>query len=82
MSNACVCLYCDTPDEHFWIDRHPDMPGLTVAAGDSGHAFKFAPVLGHLIADAAEGYPSPVGDRFAWRSFTAGAVGQEASRAR
>jgi glycine/D-amino acid oxidase-like deaminating enzyme len=76
------CLYCDTLDEHFWIDRYPGAPGLTVAAGDSGHAFKFAPVLGQLIADVAEGYPSPVGNRFAWRSFTAGAVGQEASRAR
>jgi glycine/D-amino acid oxidase-like deaminating enzyme len=76
------CLYCDTPDEHFWIDRHPEAPGLTVAAGDSGHAFKFAPILGSLIADAAEGLPSRVGDRFAWRSFAAGATGQEASRAR
>lgn len=76
------CLYCDTPDEHFWIDRHPEAPGLTVAAGDSGHAFKFAPVLGRLIADAAEGLPSTVGDRFAWRTFAAGVAGQEASRAR
>ncbi len=76
------CLYCDTPDEHFWIDRHPEAPGLTVAAGDSGHAFKFAPILGSLIADAAEGLPSRVGDRFAWRSFAADVAGQEASRAR
>ena len=44
------CLYCDTPDEHFWIGRHPEAPGLTVASGDSGHGFKFAPVLGRLIA--------------------------------
>ncbi len=76
------CLYCDTPDEHFWITRHPDVAGLTVAAGDSGHAFKFAPVLGGIIADAVEGKPSHAGNRFAWREFVAGAVGQEASRAR
>lgn len=75
------CLYCDTPDEHFWIDRHPQTPGLTVAAGDSGHAFKFAPILGRLIADAAEGKPSLAGSRFAWRE-AAGTEGQEASRAR
>ena len=76
------CLYCDTPDEHFWIDRHPDAAGLTIASGDSGHAFKFAPILGRLIADAAEGLPSIAGDRFGWRSFTSGISGQEASRAR
>lgn len=76
------CLYCDTPDEHFWITRHPEVVGLTVAAGDSGHAFKFAPVLGGLIADAVEGNPSRASDRFAWRQFVAGTAGQEASRAR
>lgn len=75
------CHYCDTPDEHFWIDRHPEAPGLTVAAGDSGHAFKFAPILGRLIADAAEGKPSAAGSRFAWRE-AADVAGQEASRAR
>ena len=76
------CLYCDTPDEHFWIGRHPRHPALTVAAGDSGHAFKFAPILGRLIADAAEGLPNETGARFAWRTFSPGATGQEASRAR
>ena len=81
VSTRC-CLYCDTPDEHFWIARHPEASGLTVAAGDSGHAFKFAPILGRLIADAAEGLPSRAGDRFAWRTFATGATGQEASRAR
>lgn len=75
------CLYCDTPDEHFWIDRHQEAAQLTVAAGDSGHAFKFAPVLGRLIADAVEGLPSQVRNRFAWRD-AAGVAGQEASRAR
>jgi glycine/D-amino acid oxidase-like deaminating enzyme len=73
------CLYCDTPDEHFWIGRHPEHPALTVAAGDSGHAFKFAPLLGRLIADEVAGYGR---DRFAWRTFVPGATGQEASRAR
>jgi glycine/D-amino acid oxidase-like deaminating enzyme len=76
------CLYCDTPDEHFWIGRHPETPVLTVAAGDSGHAFKFAPVLGRLIADAVEGRCAGVGERFSWRTVATGARGQEASRAR
>jgi glycine/D-amino acid oxidase-like deaminating enzyme len=75
------CLYCDTPDEDFWIARHPEAPGLTVAAGDSGHAFKFAPILGAMIADVAEGRDNPDAARFAWRTFDA-ATGNEASRFR
>ncbi|PYJ27167.1 MAG: hypothetical protein DME89_10185, partial [Verrucomicrobia bacterium] len=50
-----VCMYCDTHDGHFWIARDPEREGLVVAAGDSGHGFKFAPVLGEIIADAVEG---------------------------
>jgi glycine/D-amino acid oxidase-like deaminating enzyme len=63
-----LCFYCDSWDGDFWIDRDPDRSGLVVAAGDSGHAFKFAPVLGTLIADVAEGKPNPYASRFAWRS--------------
>src|SRR4030095_3713717 len=50
-----VCMYCDTHDGHFWIAHDPEREGLVVAAGDSGHGFKFAPVLGEIIADAVEG---------------------------
>ncbi len=74
------CLYCDTLDEHFWIARHPERDGLTVAAGGSGHAFKFGPVLGDLIADAAEGKPNPWLARFAWRRLGGATRGEEASR--
>jgi len=63
-----LCLYCDTPDGDFLIDRDPARPGLLVAAGGSGHAFKFAPVLGPLVADVLEGRPNPHAARFAWRS--------------
>lgn len=73
------CLYCDTRDEHFWIDSHPQLTGLTVAAGGSGHAFKFGPVLGELIADAVAGRTSP---RFRWRTFAHDTTGEEASRYR
>ena len=51
---ARLCLYTDTPDGHFVIDEHPRLPGLWIASGGSGHAFKFAPVLGELVADALE----------------------------
>ena len=62
-----LCLYCDTFDGDFWIDHDPERPGLVVAAGDSGHAFKFAPILGGLIADVVEGRENQWANRFAWR---------------
>jgi glycine/D-amino acid oxidase-like deaminating enzyme len=64
------CLYVDTPDGDFWIDRHPERAGLTVASGDSGHGFKFAPILGGLIADAVEGKPNRWLSRFRWRDVS------------
>ena len=60
-----VCLYCDTASSDFLIDREPSIAGLTVAAGCSGHAFKFTPVLGAIIADALEGTSL---ERFSWRA--------------
>lgn len=57
--NTRLCLYCDTFDGRFWIDHDAHHPGLIIAAGDSGHAFKFAPVLGHLIADVVEEKANP-----------------------
>jgi glycine/D-amino acid oxidase-like deaminating enzyme len=74
------CLYCDTLDEHFWIDRHPKLAGLTVAAGGSGHGFKFAPILGPLIADAVEGEPNPWLPKFRWRTLSQETSGEEAAR--
>lgn len=62
-----LCLYCDSFDHAFFIDHDPERPGLMVAAGGSGHGFKFAPVLGEIIADVAEGKPQPSAQRFAWR---------------
>lgn len=74
------CLYADTLDEHLWIDRHPDLEGLSVATGGSGHGFKFAPILGDLIADAVEGRENDWLDRFRWRELSAGTRGEEAAR--
>jgi sarcosine oxidase / L-pipecolate oxidase len=74
------CLYVDTPDGDFWIDRHPQRAGLTVASGDSGHGFKFAPILGGLIADAVEGKPNRWLSRFRWRDVSWHDVRKEAAR--
>ncbi len=74
-----LCVYGDTWDEHFWIAPDPARPGLVIAAGGSGHGFKFAPVLGRLIADAVEGRVHP---KFRWRPEVGPGRGEEAARAR
>ncbi len=52
--NAQVCLYANSPDGHFIIDRHPD-PSMhdrvTIACGFSGHGFKFVSVVGKALAE-------------------------------
>jgi glycine/D-amino acid oxidase-like deaminating enzyme len=72
-----VCFYCDTKDGDFWIAPDPDRAGLTIATGDSGHGFKFAPVLGGIIADAVEGKVNP---KFRWRPEVKPGVAKEAAR--
>jgi glycine/D-amino acid oxidase-like deaminating enzyme len=62
-----VCMYCETHDGNFWIARDPGREGLVIAAGDCGHGFKFAPVLGEIIADAVEEKPNPLLEKFRWR---------------
>ncbi|WP_251032731.1 N-methyl-L-tryptophan oxidase [Bacillus sp. ISL-7] len=46
-----TCLYTLTPDEHFIIDRHPSLSNVIIAAGFSGHGFKFASIVGKIICD-------------------------------
>ncbi|MBS1856792.1 MAG: N-methyl-L-tryptophan oxidase [Acidobacteria bacterium] len=48
-----TCLFTNSPDEHFILDLHPDSPRVAIAAGFSGHGFKFAPVVGEILADLA-----------------------------
>lgn len=54
---ARTCLYTNTPDLHFVIGPHPAAPQCLVACGFSGHGFKFASVVGEILADlATEGW--------------------------
>jgi sarcosine oxidase len=46
-----TCLFELSPDEHFLIDRHPETELALVAAGFSGHGFKFCSVVGEILAD-------------------------------
>jgi sarcosine oxidase len=50
---AKTCLYTMTPDGDFIIDRLPGAPSIVVACPCSGHGFKFAPVIGEILADLA-----------------------------
>jgi sarcosine oxidase len=52
--NLETCLFTNTPDEHFIVDRHPDYPQVYVASPCSGHGFKFASVIGEIMADLVE----------------------------
>jgi sarcosine oxidase len=51
---ASTCVYTLTPDRHFVIDLAPGSDRVAVAAGFSGHGFKFAPAVGEVLADLAE----------------------------
>jgi glycine/D-amino acid oxidase-like deaminating enzyme len=77
-----VCMYCDTHDGHFWIARDPQRKGLVIAAGDCGHGFKFAPVLGEIIADAVEEKSNPTLQKFRWRPDVRAGSGTDVARLR
>lgn len=51
--DVAPCMYTNTPDEHFVIALHPRHPQVAIAAGFSGHGFKFACVVGEILADLA-----------------------------
>jgi len=48
-----TCLFTNSPDEHFIVDRLPEAPQVWVAAGFSGHGYKFCSVMGEILADLA-----------------------------
>lgn len=50
---AGACLYTNTPDGHFVVGNHPDHARVVVASPCSGHGFKFASVMGEVLADLA-----------------------------
>jgi sarcosine oxidase len=52
-----TCLYTTTPDEDFVIDR---IGPLVIASPCSGHGFKFAPLIGEVLADLATGEPPAI----------------------
>jgi len=51
--SMATCMFTNTPDEHFILDVHPDAAQVSIAAGFSGHGFKFCSVVGEIMADLA-----------------------------
>jgi len=63
-----VCMYANTPDGHFVIDRHPSHPEVLVLSACSGHGFKFSSAIGEIAARMLmEGEALPGLDLFRWR---------------
>jgi sarcosine oxidase len=50
LKSATVCIYTNTPDEHFILDYHPIHREVVIASPCSGHGFKFSPVIGEIAA--------------------------------
>lgn len=53
MRESRVCLYTNTRDHNFLLDVHPGSPNVIIASPCSGHGFKFASVIGEVLADLA-----------------------------
>jgi sarcosine oxidase len=57
--DSAVCLYTNSRDGHFLIDRHPRHPEVLLASPCSGHGFKFVSLLGELLAAMTLGQSVP-----------------------
>jgi monomeric sarcosine oxidase len=68
--DRAVCLYTLSPDRDFIVDRHPEHANVVLAAGFSGHGFKFAPVIGELLGTLALDSAVPPIPRFAVGRFS------------
>ena len=51
--DRATCVYTNTPDHDFLLDRHPEHANVIIASPCSGHGFKFASAIGEILADLA-----------------------------
>lgn len=69
---AEVCMYTNTPDDHFILDRHPHFSNVLIVGGFSGHGFKFSPVVGAMLAEMVNEFRADEGiELFSLRRFMA-----------
>ena len=52
---STTCLYTNTPDFNFVVGEHPGEPRVTIVSACSGHGFKFASVMGEVVAKMLPG---------------------------
>ncbi len=72
-----LCWYSDTRDGDWLVDFHPGWENLFVATGDSGHGYKFLPVLGDKVLDVIEGKGGELGQKWKWKEIQDDGVGRE-----
>jgi sarcosine oxidase len=59
LKSAVVCMYTNTPDEHFILDFHPAHPEVLMVSPCSGHGFKFSAVVGEIASQLLQGKTPP-----------------------
>ncbi|KJK81999.1 hypothetical protein H634G_03263 [Metarhizium anisopliae BRIP 53293] len=72
-----LCWYSDTKDGDWLVDWHPGWKGLFIATGDSGHGYKFLPILGDKVLDCMQGQGGALGDKWKWKNIGDETVGKE-----
>ena len=77
-----ICWYSDTPTGDFLITYHPELEGLFLATGGSGHGYKFLPVIGDQIVNCIRGQcPAEFKQKWAWpREAVENVVTEDGSR--
>ena len=58
LASSWTGVYDVTPDWNPVLGRIPDVPGLVVAYGFSGHGFKLSPAVGRALAQEVLGLPT------------------------
>lgn len=74
---ARICWYSDSRDGEFLVDWHPGWESLFVATGDSGHGYKFLPVLGEKVVDCMTGKGGELAKKWRWKEMEDDDVGRE-----
>ena len=62
-----LCWYSDTKDGDWLVDWHPGWKGLFIATGDSGHGYKFLPLVGEKLLDCMLGRGGELGHKWRWK---------------
>lgn len=68
LASVRVCQYENTGNGDFLLDRHPQIDGIWLAGGGSGHGFKHGPAVGQYMADLVTGKRQKTHQRFSLAS--------------